>query len=103
MTYSSHSVPWHGESEVVRSKMSIVREQIRLVRSIYPQSHIVFVFIDDIYAVGLADAIRRNGNSLIPPNTTLHLIQYESFDERTTVPSTGPERVKENVLLWLST
>ena len=100
MNYSPSSITWPHEHETVRSKMSIVREQILFIKSIFPHSHVVFVFIDDIYAVLLAKAIRRSGDHTIPENVTLHLIHYESFDAETAIPSTDPECVTSNVVLW---
>ena len=103
LTYSPYVVPWPSETEVVRSKMSIVREQMLLTRRLFPGAHVVFVFIDDLYAVRLADAIRRNGAGTVPPWCTLHLIHYESFDPETATPTSPPERVRDNVVLWSKT
>lgn len=81
-------------------KMSIVRQQMLFAQRLHPRMHIVFVFIDDLYAVRLRDAIRRNGTDVIPHNTTLHLVHYESFDPSTAITQIDPDIVKENVLFW---
>ena len=75
--YDANSIPWNADEEV-RSKMSIVREQMRYVRRRFPNHHIRFIFIDDIYATKLENELSRR-SLLLPLNVSLHLVHFQSF------------------------
>lgn len=94
---------WPNEKEEVRTKMSIVCEQIDFIRRKHPvgKRPIRFVFVDDIHADTLMTALKDNTWS--PPSlrgVELHLVHYQSYDDSTSCGHHRPVRVKKNVYFW---
>lgn len=98
--YSERGMP--RVDELVRGKMAIIRDQSRLVRALYPKGQIHFVFVDDIYATRVADALRTHSlYRLIADDVVLHLVHYESFNPSTRVNmNASPVSVRSNVFYW---
>lgn len=98
--YSERGMP--RVDELVRGKMTIIRDQVRLSRALRPEGQLHFVFIDDIYATKIARALRlHNTYRIVPDDVILHLIHYESFDPSTHVDVDAlPLRIRPNVFYW---
>lgn len=73
--YDPYDVPWPNREEILRSKMTIVLQQMLHARP--DNGRVNFVFVDDIYARGLAEVLLQDA-SLVPEWAELHLVEFIS-------------------------
>lgn len=91
-----------GLSTEVVGKLTIIKTQVEFVQKKFPGRPITFVFVDDIYATAIANALRSHPRyHFLPSDVTLHLIHYESHRPHSVVDlEAEPISVRRNVRLW---
>lgn len=97
LKYSERSIHVKASREIL-GKLSIVNEQMRYVRRIFPGKHIRFIFLDDIYAEKLSRVLGQN-TVRIQPNTSLHLVPFDSY-ARVKFRNRRGSEVSDSVYFW---
>ena len=84
LPYNYKRIHAAGYEDHARAKMDIVLQQVKYAKR-RVNTHVLFVFVDDIYASVLADMFRTYPE-LAPCGATVHLVHFESFRNRVTRP-----------------